>query len=634
MLREAKERELEVVPPPPKQKISDPVELADYQLRKRKFFEDNIRKNRTVVSNWLKYAAWEESQKEIQRARSVFERALDVDSRNTTFWLKYLEMEMKNRQVNHARNLFDRAVTLLPRANQFWYKYVYFEEILNNIPACRHVFERWMKWWPDEQAWNTYINFEMRYKEIARARDIYSQFVMLHPDAKNWIKFAKFEERNSGSDNARKVYEFAVEFFGDMNLDERLFIAFAKFEESQHEYERVRAIYKFALEKLPRDKAPDLYSQYTLFEKKHGAQEGIEALITTKRKLQYEQQLAKDPHDYDTWFDYIKLAENELELEEVREIYERAVANVPTQREKRHWRRYIYLWIYRAVFEELDVGDMDKTREVYEFCLDKLIPHKRFTFAKLWLMAAKFEIRQGNIGKARRILGNAIGRCPKSKLFKEYIELEILMREFDNCRRLYGKYLEFKLENSAVWVSYAELESDLGEEERARGIYKMAIDRPRLDIPEIVWKAYIDFEAELGNNDEVIKLYEELLSRTKHVKVWACYARFHENLNKYNESRSVYERAHKELADEPAATRLLLLESWQEFENRLGAEGRDLSYLMPTRIRKRRKLAGEDEWEDYYEYVFPSGEKEKKTSKLLEKVKMWKSQSKDSATTT
>ena len=30
-------------------------------------FEDNIRKNRSVMINWIKYAAWEESQKEIQR---------------------------------------------------------------------------------------------------------------------------------------------------------------------------------------------------------------------------------------------------------------------------------------------------------------------------------------------------------------------------------------------------------------------------------------------------------------------------------------------------------------------------------------------------------------------------------------
>ena len=66
------------MPPPPKQKISDPHELADYQHRKRKAFEDIIRKNRMIITNWMKYAQWEESQKEIQRARSIYERALEV----------------------------------------------------------------------------------------------------------------------------------------------------------------------------------------------------------------------------------------------------------------------------------------------------------------------------------------------------------------------------------------------------------------------------------------------------------------------------------------------------------------------------------------------------------------------------
>ena len=49
LLREAKERDLEIVAAPPKQKISDPEELAAYRLKKRKGFEDNIRKNRYVV---------------------------------------------------------------------------------------------------------------------------------------------------------------------------------------------------------------------------------------------------------------------------------------------------------------------------------------------------------------------------------------------------------------------------------------------------------------------------------------------------------------------------------------------------------------------------------------------------------
>ena len=71
--------------------------------------------------------------------------------------------------------------------------------------------------------------------------------------------------------------------------------------------------------------------------------------------------------------------------------------------EKRHWRRYIYLWISYAVYEELNCDDVERTREVYKVCLD-LIPHKIFTFAKIWIMAAQFEVRQKNLAKAREIL--------------------------------------------------------------------------------------------------------------------------------------------------------------------------------------------------------------------------------------
>ena len=54
---------------PPRVKITDPAELADIQRKKRKEFEDNIRKSRTRMANWMKYAAWEETQKEHDRAR-------------------------------------------------------------------------------------------------------------------------------------------------------------------------------------------------------------------------------------------------------------------------------------------------------------------------------------------------------------------------------------------------------------------------------------------------------------------------------------------------------------------------------------------------------------------------------------
>jgi crooked neck len=113
--------------------------------------------------------------------------------------------------------------------------------------------------------------------------------------------------------------------------------------------------------------------------------------------------LKENPLDYDTWFDYLRLLEGEEDAEAIRDAYEKAIAQVPPVAEKYYWRRYIYLWIYYALFEELKACDMDKTRDIYAMCI-KLIPHKKFTFAKIWLLFAKFEIRQKNLQAARRIL--------------------------------------------------------------------------------------------------------------------------------------------------------------------------------------------------------------------------------------
>ena len=85
-----------------------------------------------MKGSWIKYALWEENIKEIQRARSIFERCLEVDYKVISTWLKYVDMEMRNKYVNHARNIWERAVTLMPRVDQFWYKYAYMEEVLGN----------------------------------------------------------------------------------------------------------------------------------------------------------------------------------------------------------------------------------------------------------------------------------------------------------------------------------------------------------------------------------------------------------------------------------------------------------------------------------------------------------------------
>ncbi|MCH81064.1 crooked neck-like protein 1-like [Trifolium medium] len=246
IVREARELEKSEIHRhrPPKQKINDGTELGEYCLRKRKEFEDLIRRvGSWNVKVWVKYAEWEESQKEFDRSRSVWERALKVDYKNHTVWLKYAEFEMKNRFINHARNVWHRAVTLLPRVDQLWYKYIHMENMLANVPGARRIFQMWMEWMPDRHAWLSYIKFELKYKEIQRARDIFERFVLCHPNVASWIRYAKFEIKNGDACTSRNVFERALDKVAaavDNEEAQKLFIAFADFEASCHEIDRAK----------------------------------------------------------------------------------------------------------------------------------------------------------------------------------------------------------------------------------------------------------------------------------------------------------------------------------------------------------------------------------------------------------
>ncbi|XP_077227697.1 crooked neck protein, putative / cell cycle protein [Tasmannia lanceolata] len=662
ILREARERQ-EAEIRPPKQKITDSTELADYRLRKRKEFEDLIRRVRWNVSVWIKYAQWEESQKDFARARSVWERALQVDYRNHTLWLKYAEVEMKNKFINHARNVWDRAVTLLPRVDQLWYKYIHMEEMLGNVAGARQIFERWMSWMPDQQGWLSYIKFELRYNEVERARALHERFVECHPKVAAWIRYAKFEMKNGEVARCRNCYERAVERLADDEEAEQLFVAFAEFEERCKETERARCIYKYALDHIPKGRAEDLYRKFVAFEKQYGDREGIEDAIVGKRRFQYEEEVRKSPLNYDLWFDYIRLEESVGNKDRIREVYERAIANVPPAEEKRYWQRYIYLWINYALYEELDAEDMERTKEVYSECL-KLIPHKRFSFAKIWLLAAQFEIRQKNLKAARQVLGNAIGMAPKDKIFKKYIEIELQLGNINRCRTLYEKYLEWAPSNCYAWSKFAELERSLHETERARALFELAIAQPALDMPELLWKAYIDFEISEGEYERTRQLYDRLLDRTKHLKVWISYAKFEasasaeedsgdfeaqeendqDSLNEYGQqrlerSRGIFERAFdyfRTAAPELKEERSMLLEEWLNMESSFGSVG-DVSVVqkkLPRKVKRKRAIPTEDGtpagYEEYYDYIFPDEAAGAPTLKILEAAYKWKRHKADS----
>lgn len=599
------------------------------------------------MNNWLRYAQWELEQKEFRRARSILERALDVDPSSVSLWIRYANAEMKERNINHARNVLNRAVTQMPRIDKLWYRFVWFEELLGNFSGTRNLFQRWLSWAPDQAVFYAAIEFEVRYEEVDRARQIFLQLLVVHPQPRNWIKFAQFEQESGSLESCRQVFSDAIDSYLQ-NPEETLFIEFAPLETKLRESDRARAIYRFGLDQLPRSNSQRLYGAYSTFEKRYGDQGEVENTILVKRRAYYETEVRANPRNYDTWINYIRLLETLGDITVVREAYERAISHLPPTQEKRHWRRYIYLWLFYAIFEELDCKDMDRASQIYQECL-RVVPHKHFTFAKLWTAKAKLHLRRRETQAARKTMGKAIGMFPKDRLFKTYLDLETKLFEFD--RTIHAKRIEWNPRNPQAWIGFAELERGLGDNERARAIFELALE-PRHDqllMPEMLWKAYIDFEDEELEYERPRSLYERLLTMTNHAKVWISFVKFEINASEavgdaaeietegqsgslsektVSRARNLFRRGLESMKmNGQVEDRITLLDAWEDFEKTHGTpeDVLEITNKKPRKARRRRKFGEDSEHvEEYVEHIFPEDAGANKLPALLEKAYAWK----------
>ena len=137
--------------------------------------------------------------------------------------------------------------------------------------------------------------------------------------------------------------------------------------------------------------------------------------------------------------------------------------------------------------------------------------------------------------------------------------------------------------------------------------------------------------------ERVQTLYERLLERTHHVKVWISYARCQHAAPPPEEgpaqARAVFQRANRSLRScQEKEQRLMLLEAWRDFEDEFGDDislGK-VKHLLPRKVTRRRQVAADDgskmRWEEYVDFVFPDDETAKPSLLLLAKAKEWAKQ--------
>ena len=110
--------------------------------------------------------------------------------------------------------------------------------------------------------------------------------------------------------------------------------------------------------------------------------------------------------------------------------------------------------------------------------------------------------------------------------YEWYATLELQLGNVERVRQIYEKFIEKHPDEPQSWKLYIDLEVTLGEVDRARELCEMWLNIPEMQAPEILWKRYIQLEIDLENFDGWRAIYERLLEKTEHIRVYRTYWEF------------------------------------------------------------------------------------------------------------
>ncbi|KAF7456465.1 putative crooked neck family 1 protein isoform 2 [Cryptosporidium felis] len=531
--------------------FKDIDELEDYRIRKRKEFEDSIRRKRWKMGIYISYAKWESLQNNFDNSRSILERALIINYENCRIWREYIKLEIINGNINNARNLFERVTKLLPRIDEFWTKYTQMEFVLKNYLNVRHIYKNWINTKPSSKVYIQFSKFEEECGEIENARTIMQDLISTYPSETNYFAYIKFEQSHNKFLSARQIIDFVLHSNNKVEITDKFFSFLADIFIEMKKYGEAIKVCNEGIKYLEETHYIESLKEKLFQLYKIGIHErpddNLEWIIY--KSQQYQSKLSSSPIDFDLLFDYSLFISQYFELNSAMEIYEALLINAPINNIL-NLEKYLYSnLLFAHIFETRTKNNFSNIHKIInhfimiiktskllntdgselvvsseEFDLSH-IDH-RIILSNIFKYFSDYLVRSGDIFSARRILGIGLGRAPCKNLFDQYIDLEFKLGNFDRCRVLFIKYIEFDPISSKTWVQFIQFEFKLKEVSRAISIAEAAISMPELDYPEIVWQFYIEIMINMNNLTHANNIYRRLLEKTQHVQAVMNYSSF------------------------------------------------------------------------------------------------------------
>lgn len=431
-----------------------------------------------------------ENEARLQRKRDEFEKALKLYRHDLKQWVRYAQLEIDAGKYPRARSVFERALSIDYTSPMLWLRYAQFEFKYESAQRALGVLQRGVKLLPTEdKLWHKYAQYTENPKDL---NELFHQ----------WIKFSKtgwpvfYRFSHSDPQQQKRVIQEWIQNLGNV----RAFV-------DQARVFAPNAI-TFAQETCPAEQAQEI-DQYL------ADTASVEGESSSSKLCSVKDSMALCGEDIDLWWATLNLVTN-------KDLFEAAVnaclppsSSSPTKTVE--WRKYAELWLRYANW----VAN-DEKPQIFERAL-KLWPHEKFSSVLLWKEYAQYYVREGDITKARKVFGSALGKTKRSyhtylHVLSEYLgmELELTPIDAERCRTLFRMLATSAPSEPDLWLQWARFEREQGEDERAIYILRTALSLRHdllLNNDNALYYLWVDMEGERSLRS-ARELWEEVLENS------------------------------------------------------------------------------------------------------------------------
>lgn len=333
---------------------------------------------------WVNYAKLYEKYGDMDNARTVFEKAVNIDFKHLDdlagVWCEWAEMEIRQDQYDRALLTLKEAVKEPARAQRLLQK----KENDSRAPTTERIYK-------STKVWCLYLDLEESLGDISSARAAYERVLALKVATPQIIlNYAAFLEENKYFEESFRVYEKGVSAFGFPHAKDIWTNYLTKFVARYKgtKLERARDLFEQCLEAVgAREDSAAFYKLYAKLEEEHG-------LLRHAMNI-YDRATQSVPADLkvEMYKQYIKKAEQFFGVTKTREIYEKAVGELPDMQAK----DMCLLWSE----VERKLGEIDRARGLLAHASQFCDPRKHPGFWKRW---HDFEVSHGNEETFREML--------------------------------------------------------------------------------------------------------------------------------------------------------------------------------------------------------------------------------------